>query len=468
MQESGTLARVSWKGLQNTPGYCPDGLEEPLMDTADKVWRALALSLAVFLVLVLLLAFDRQPAQTTTETSSTGAAGEVVDVTLTEFAIEPSAIEVAAGVPVTFNVTNTGSIEHDFTIDGVEGTAGIGAGATAMLEVPALEPGQYKVLCTVAGHESAGMAATLVAGEGTSAPHDAGSEESHPMSPEEMARMHEQGVLDFPAETEGKGNQPIEPEIADDGTKVFKLTADEIEWETKPGVLKQAMAYNGQIPGPRIDVDLGDKVRIELTNELDEPTAMHSHGLIVPNEMDGVPGLTQPSIMPGETFAYAFEVRNAGSHMYHSHFNAAEQVTKGLLGAFVVHEPDEEPVDLDYTMILNDGPLGFTLNGKDFPATEPLVVSMGQKVRVRYMNEGLQIHPMHLHGLPQKIVARDGYPVAPPQMLDTVLVAPGERVDVLVDATEPGGWAFHCHILNHAEAEDGMFGMVTAMVVEDA
>jgi FtsP/CotA-like multicopper oxidase with cupredoxin domain len=283
-----------------------------------------------------------------------------------------------------------------------------------------------------------------------------------------MAQMHEQGVRDFPAETAGRGNQPMEPEVADDGTKVFKLAADEIEWETKPGVVKQGMAYNGQIPGPRIDVDLGDKVRIELTNQLDEPTALHSHGLIVPNEMDGVPGLTQPSIMPGETFNYEFTVRNSGSHMYHSHFNAAEQVTQGLLGAFVVHEPDEQKVDLDYTMILNDGPLGFTLNGKDFPATEPLVVKRGQLIRVRYMNEGLQIHPMHLHGLPQKVVARDGYPLPEPETLDTVLVAPGQRVDVLVEATEPGGWAFHCHILNHAEAEDGMFGMVTAMVVEDA
>jgi manganese oxidase len=439
------------------------------MDTADRVWRAIALSLAVFLVLVLLLAFDRAPAQTVeADVAAPEATAEVIEVTLTEFSIEPGDLQVEAGVPVTFNVTNRGSIDHDFTIDGVDGTATIGSGQTATLDVPALEAGEYKVLCTVAGHEAAGMSATLIAGESAGpVAHDAHSEAPAPMSPEEMARMHEQGVLDFPAETQGKGNQPLEPEIADDGTKVFKLTADEVQWETKPGVTKEAMAYNGQVPGPRIDVDLGDKVRIELTNELEEPTALHSHGLIVPNEMDGVPGLTQPSIMPGETFDYEFTVRNSGSHMYHSHFNAAEQVTMGLLGAFIVHEPDEERVDLDYTMILNDGPLGFTLNGKDFPATEPLAVTRGQKVRVRYMNEGLQIHPMHLHGIPQTVVARDGYPLAEPQTMDTVLIAPGERVDVLVDATEPGGWAFHCHILNHVEAEDGMFGMVTALVVEE-
>jgi FtsP/CotA-like multicopper oxidase with cupredoxin domain len=444
------------------------------MDIADRVWRAIALSLAVFLLLTLLLAFDRQPAQTT-EVTVAQAPADVIDVTLTEFAIEPSTLDVPAGVPVTFNVANNGSIEHDFTIDGLDGTASIAAGTTTTLQVPAFEPGEYKVLCTVPGHEAAGMAATVVAAaanQATSGQQDTTAREegdqTHVMSPEEMARMHEQGVLDFPAETKGKGNQPIRPRIADDGTKVFELTADEIEWETKPGVVKQGMAYNGQIPGPRIDVDLGDKVRIELTNELDEPTALHSHGLIVPNEMDGVPGLTQPSIMPGDSFTYEFTVRNAGTHMYHSHFNAADQVTSGLLGAFVVHDPDERQVDLDYTMILNDGPLGFTLNGKDFPATEPLVVDKGQKVRVRYMNEGLQIHPMHLHGIPQIVIARDGYPLSDPQTLDTVLVAPGERVDVLVNATEPGAWAFHCHILNHVEAEDGMFGMVTAMVVQDS
>jgi len=449
------------------------------MDTADRPWRALALSLAVFLVLVLLLAFERQPAQTA-ETGAETAAAQVIDIELTEFAIEPAEISVRAGVPVSFNVTNSGSIEHDFTIDGVDGTATIASGQSATLETPALEPGEYKVNCTIAGHEPAGMAATLVAAEGVRtdaggdpAGHDmaAGeqaSEDAHPMSPEEMARMHEEGVLNFPVDSEGKGNQVLEPEIAADGTKVFRLTADEIEWETKPGVVNEGMAYNGQIPGPRIEVDLGDEVRIELTNELDEPTAMHSHGLIVPNDMDGVPGLNQPSIMPGETFDYEFTIRNSGSHMYHSHFNSAEQVTRGLLGAFIVHDPDDEAVDLDYTMIVNDGPLGFTLNGKDFPATEPLVVDEGDKVRIRYMNEGLQIHPMHLHGIPQTVVARDGYPLEQPQKMDTVLVAPGERIDVLVDATEPGGWAFHCHILTHAEAEDGMFGMVTALVVEDS
>ena len=105
-------------------------------------------------------------------------------------------------------------------------------------------------------------------------------------------------------------------------------------------------------------------------------------------------------------------------------------------------------------MILNDGPLGFTLNGKGFPATEPIVAKQGDVIRVRYMNEGLQIHPMHLHGIPQQVIAKDGYPLPDPHYEDTVLVAAGERVDVLIDATELGVWAFHCHILTHAEGPE--------------
>jgi FtsP/CotA-like multicopper oxidase with cupredoxin domain len=106
------------------------------------------------------------------------------------------------------------------------------------------------------------------------------------------------------------------------------------------------------------------------------------------------------------------------------------------------------------------------LNGKSFPATEPIVAAKGDLVRIRYMNEGLQIHPMHLHGMPQKVIAKDGHPLENPYMADTVLVGPGERYDVLVEATELGAWAYHCHILSHAEGPDGMFGMVTALIVQ--
>ena len=176
------------------------------------------------------------------------------------------------------------------------------------------------------------------------------------------------------------------------------------------------------MPGPQLHAKVGDRVQIVLHNELPQPTVIHFHGLYVPNAMDGVPVITQPAVMPGESFTYEFTLRNAGSHMYHSHFMADEQVPMGLLGAFIVTDPqaDEPKVDLDYAMILNDGPLGFTLNGKGFPATEPISVKQGDLIRVRYMNEGLQIHPMHLHGMRQQVIALDGYPLPQP-------VLPGHR-----------------------------------------
>jgi manganese oxidase len=256
----------------------------------------------------------------------------------------------------------------------------------------------------------------------------------------------------------------------DGDVKVFELTCSVVQWEVTPGTRVEAWTYNGVMPGPEIRVTDGDKVRVVVKNELPESTAVHWHGLIVPNNMDGVPFITQPPIKPGETFTYEFTVKNSGSHMYHSHHNAAFQVGKGLLGAFIVEPKDksQDPeYDLDYTMIINDQAGGFTLNGKGFPATEPIVAKLGQKLRVRYMNEGLLIHPMHLHGIPQLVFARDGWNLPQPYMCDTVNVAPGERWDVLVDCTEPGVWAFHCHVLSHAESAHGMFGMVTALIVQE-
>ncbi len=229
------------------------------------------------------------------------------------------------------------------------------------------------------------------------------------------------------------------------------------------------MAYNGIVPGPEIRITEGDQVRVILKNEMKQSTAIHWHGVLVPNAMDGVPFITQKPVKTGETFTYEFTARNPGSHMYHSHHNAAEQVTKGLMGAFII-EPKDKSVDpqydAEYTMVINDSGIGLTINGKSFPYTQPIVAKLGDKIRVRYMNEGLLIHPMHLHGIPQKVFAKDGWNLQVPYMADTVLVAPGERCDVLVECTEPGAWAFHCHILTHAESSHGMFGMVTALVVQ--
>lgn len=283
-----------------------------------------------------------------------------------------------------------------------------------------------------------------------------------------MDAMHEAGVKAFPAPTAGKGNQLMAP-VMDGNVKVYTLTAREIEWETEPGKKMRAFAYNEQVPGPQIRVREGDRVRVVLKNELSESTVIHFHGLEIPNDQDGVPFITQPPVKPGESFTYEFTVPNAGSHMYHSHHNAATQTMMGLLGAFIV-EPKRptaiERADVDHVMILNDGPLGYTLNGKGFPATEPIVVKRGQKLRIRYMNEGMMIHPMHLHGMHMTVIAKDGWNQPAPWKCDTLNIAPGERWDVIVNCNNPGTWAFHCHILTHAESQHGMFGMVTALVVQ--
>jgi FtsP/CotA-like multicopper oxidase with cupredoxin domain len=285
---------------------------------------------------------------------------------------------------------------------------------------------------------------------------------------DEMDRMHEAGIKAFPAPTEGKGNVLLEPRL-DGGVKVFELTASKIQWEVEKGRKVEAWAYNGMIPGPQIRVRQGDRVRVTLKNELDESTSIHFHGIELPNDQDGVPFITQPPIKPGTSFTYEFVVPNSGSNMYHSHHNSAKQVGLGLLGAFIV-EPRQpraiERADVDYVMILNDGVHGYTFNGKSFPATEPLKAKRGQTVRIRFMNEGMMIHPMHLHGMHMTVIAKDGWPQPAPWKCDTLNVAPGERWDVIVKCTNPGVWAFHCHILPHAESEHGMFGMVTALIVE--
>ncbi|HEV2756560.1 MAG TPA: multicopper oxidase domain-containing protein [Actinomycetota bacterium] len=388
---------------------------------------------------------------------------EPIRVELGDLFIKPERLEAPAG-PATFEVVNVGATEHNFAIEGGPATPMIPPGESATLSVPDLKAGQYTYICEVTGHADGGMTGTLVVTGGGGSAGASAAPAHGGMSAREMARHDAAVTRSFPAETRGTGGTDLRPHVVD-GVKVFELTADETRWEVSPGEVKPAYAYNGIVPGPTIRAELGDRVRIVLTNRLSEPTTIHFHGMTVPARMDGVPVMSQRAVLPGESFTYEFTIRNTGSNMYHSHFNAQKQVPMGLLGALIVPDPAEAAVDEDVTMVLNDGPLGFTMNGKGFPATAPIAVERGETFRIRYMNEGLQIHPMHLHGMPQKVVAKDGHLLPRPHMEDTVLVAPGERVDVLVEATEPGTWAFHCHVLNHAEGPDGMFGMVTAVVV---
>jgi plastocyanin len=390
-----------------------------------------------------------------------------IEIHAFDLGFEPAEVSVEAPGEYAVTFVNDGGVVHDITFaDGTKLQADGHQRADGTVTIPA---GGLTFICSVPGHADGGMEGSVTVGGGHES-HDPGASPAESMTAQEMLEHDAARTAMFPAETAGRGNVVLEPTILDDGTKQWELTASVFEWETEPGVVVEAWGYNEMVPGPQLRAEVGDRVRIVLHNELPAPTTIHSHGLIVPNDMDGVPVISQDAVMPGETFVYEYEIRNAGSHMYHSHFMAQRQVPLGLLGALVVTDPDEPRdagQDVDYTMVLNDGPLGFTINGKGFPATEPIVATQGQMVRVRYMNEGLQIHPMHLHGIPQLVIAKDGWYLPQPHYEDTVLVAPGERVDVLIEASELGIWAFHCHVLTHAESDEGMFGMVTALIVQE-
>ncbi|GEM_PF-822276 len=262
--------------------------------------------------------------------------------------------------------------------------------------------------------------------------------------------------------------QPLKPTI-DAGVKVFELTIDEIEQhidELKPPVA--ALGYNKQWPGPTIRVTQGDRVRATFTNNLKESTGVHFHGVRFDDFFqDGVPFVTQKPILPGASYTYEFTAKDAGSLMYHSHHNATDQVGHGLLGAFIV-DPKVDPVkyDREYIWISNDSVGGFTINGHGFPATVPVLAAVGETVRIRFMNEGIMMHPWHSHGYVMNIVERDGRPLGSAAFeCDTLGVNPGERYDALITVDRPGVWAFHCHILPHVEGTSGMFGMVNTLIV---
>ncbi|MEW6030286.1 MAG: multicopper oxidase family protein [Chloroflexota bacterium] len=284
--------------------------------------------------------------------------------------------------------------------------------------------------------------------------------------------------------TETEGGQPLAFR-EENGVKVFELTTKAVQWPILDGVTVTAYTYNGTVPGPMIRVTEGDQVRIIVKNELPDPTTIHWHGVEVPNAMDGVPGVTQDPIQPGETFTYEFTAKPAGTFMYHSHYEGDIQVSAGLYAPFIIDpkEPEANPPAVDKILMISewrmaDGmtyaamPMGgmepnyFTINGKSFPATETITVKKGDRVRLRFIGIGQFIHPMHLHGFPFEIVATDGHPVPEGARLikDTVSVAPGERYDIEFVATETGQWVLHCHILHHTTNDNVEPGGLMMMI----
>ncbi|HSK22761.1 MAG TPA: multicopper oxidase domain-containing protein [Egicoccus sp.] len=422
--------------------------------------------------------------------ASSDAPAEVA-VELSEFAITPGDIEIAAGGSL--QISNVGAAQHDFAVVDTDlATPMLNAGESATLDVSSLAPGTYEVLCQVAGHASGGMVGTLtILGEGeAAAPAEAatGGHGAHSASNPDidwngLDQVMTESIMAFPAETEGVGNQPLEPTILEDGTKQFELTAEIIEWEVAPGKVVEGWSYNGQIPGPMIRADVGDKVAVVVNNELPLGTDVHWHGIKIDNQFDGVAPLTQELIAPGESFTYEFTATESHVSMYHPHHHSQFKIPNGMWGTVMIGDvplpeggstiggrtlPEDLTIDQEFPMVVNDaGNIGMSLNGKSFPATAPIVAKKGDNILMHYYNEGLQSHPMHLHGFPQLVVAKDGFPLDQPYWADTVNVAPGERYSVLVTAEEVGAWVFHCHILTHAETDEGMYGMVTAFIVEE-
>jgi FtsP/CotA-like multicopper oxidase with cupredoxin domain len=410
---------------------------------------------------------DRPTATSHAASHSAAPSSTAAKVSLGEMFVK-SAATLQPG-HIHFTASNDGNVPHALAVDGTDAkTAELKPGETGALEVEGAKAGdKITVYCPIPGHREAGMVKTF-----TVAGHDGmdmgGSNGTIDFNAMDKA-MHDRTAA-FPAKTEGVGAQDLAPTVLPDGTKRFALTAAITPWEVEAGKVVQAWTYNGTVPGPTIKVDVGDKVEVVVTNKLPESTAVHFHGIRLPNSQDGVPDITQDPIKPGGTFTYHFTATRVAVGMYHSHHNAVTQVPNGLAGTFLIGEmplPKGVRVTQELPMMLDDsGVIGFALNGKSFPATAPIAARRNEWIEVHYLNEGAMAHPMHLHGLDQLVIAKDGYALPEPYRADTVLVGPGERYTVLVKADVPGVWAWHCHILSHAENEQGMFGMVTAMVVK--
>ncbi|MBY3514281.1 DUF4396 domain-containing protein [Rhizobium laguerreae] len=268
-----------------------------------------------------------------------------------------------------------------------------------------------------------------------------------------------------------RGDRALEPRI-EGGVKVFDIETKVVRWTILPGITVDAYTFNGQLPGPRIQIREGDRVRINVKNSLPESTSVHWHGLVLPNEMDGPAEITQPPIHPGETYVYKFTAGQSGSYFYHSHDHVDRQQALGLYGALMIDPAQADPTtiaDREYVILLQewlkregltypampmDGgqPNYFTINGRAYPETDTIKMKVGETLKVRFVgsNNGF-IHPMHIHGGPFTVVARDGINLSPTARFqaDTVNVGPGQRYDVIWTALNPGKWLIHCHIGHH-------------------
>jgi len=282
----------------------------------------------------------------------------------------------------------------------------------------------------------------------------------------------------------------------------YKLKVKEAEHRLANGLLYKVFAYEGQVPGPLLVAREGDWVRIKLINDTSANHTIHSHGLYVPNRMDGVPhnhgqmlmlpdaaasGPMPMAIAPGDSFVYEYIARPSGTHWYHCHVNTNEHINRGMIGPLIVLPKDPEPPsDHDYVFMLQEwnskyareGTPGspkevndadyFTINGKSYPETPTVHARLGDVLRFRFINAGSQSHGIHLHGHTFVVTHKDGSPLTEPMEMDTVNITPGERVDFVLRANNPGEWPMHCHTTAH-QTSGGVYpgGMMLHLKVGD-
>lgn len=294
-------------------------------------------------------------------------------------------------------------------------------------------------------------------------------------SAQTQASAHQHGTISHPTTAEHGNYTPVRtlngwtlPYKMKDGVKEFHLVAEEIDHEFAPGSTAKCWGYNGSTPGPTIEAVEGDRVRFLVTNKLGEHTTIHWHGLILPSGMDGVGGVSQPQIGPGETFVYEFTLKQHGTHMYHPHADEMTQMAVGMMGMFIIHPkvPDTPRIDRDYCFLTHNWALHpgtyrpdpsvmvdfdlWTFNSKVFPAIEPVVAKTGERVRVRIGNLSMWNHPMHMHGVQFEVTGSDGgrWPRSLWRPEVTEIVGVGQTRDLEFTAI-PGDWAFHCHMSHH-------------------
>lgn len=433
-----------WRQLQTTP-YAPSPVT--------------VLLAVVALVFAGVVALDRQQAAAATRA-----------VSIKDFAFSPDKASAAVGDTVSWTNRESDGTAHRVSFDGGPESPDIAPGKSYSRTFSS--KGTFHYLCSLHTY----MEGTVTVGGGSTSPPAPKPTTAPSPTPSPTPTGPLSGLPTLPplpllpggdgqARDLGDGTQ-LAPYKVVGGVKVFSLRMAKTRWEVTKGHFREAWAFNGIVPGPVIRVNERDKVRIVVRNDLPEMSAVHWHGMELPNDQDGVPGITQAPIHRGHSKTYEWTALVAGTHWYHSHMDG-NQIGRGLYGALeVVPLTGEIVADHDYRLMISDGALGLTLNGRSYPYTRRLAARVGERVHIRLIGTGPEmLHPIHIHGQPFDVVAQDGMRLPVPVQMDTLTVAPGQTFDIVVTPRRTGKWLVHCHIFSHSETKHGMQGLVTILDV---